>query len=128
MFLSSLPSSSSISQAAGNLGKMSLKAALTVGNIVKNKIEGELYKHQQHQQQQGEKKTVPDTSADAMGGSDRGENDGVTNGVKKTGLGQTVVPKLETDPSRDEQSTATPSNNKSPSRGEHYFSDDSTAA
>lgn len=104
---------------------MSIKAALRVGGIVKHKIEEEIHKHQQHQQQHQheQKKPSSETSADAVGGADVGEDDEINDGANGVNEkeGEMAAPTLETDLSKDEQS------NKSPSRGDHYFSDDSTA-
>lgn len=104
---------------------------MTVGNIVKHKIEEGIHKHQQQHKQ----KPDSDTSADAVGGEDvaeeedmggshvdeaniAGERDDVNGGGKG----------LETEPSRDEQSASAPGSIKNPARGDNYFSDDSTAA
>ena len=43
-----------ISQAADNLGKMTIRAALSVGNIVKTKIEEEIHKHQHPEEHEKE--------------------------------------------------------------------------
>lgn len=111
---------------------MSLNAALTVRNIVRHKIEEEIHKHQHNQNKQ---KTDSDTSADAVGGEDVAEEDDdeTEGGGAKSldGVGGGTPPALETEPSRDDDlSGSVPASGKSAGsgRGEHYFSDDSTAA
>lgn len=117
------PAGQSVNRAAGNFGKMSINAALTVGNIVKHKIEEEIHKHQKQQQHGGGKPTSDDTSADAVGGADVEEDmieereDGEEDELESAVNG----PTLEMDPSGDEQSAATPGTSKN-------FSDYSTAA
>jgi len=126
------PAGVKVNKAAGSLGKMSLNAALTVRNIVRHKIEEEIHKHQHNQNKQ---KTDSDTSADAVGGEDVAEEDDDETeggGAKSVdGHGGGTPPALETEPSRDDdQSGSVPASGKSAGsgRGEHYFSDDSTAA
>ena len=86
-------------QAAGNLGKMGISAALAMGNIVRSKIEEEIHKHQ-HPEEQDQSET------DAVGGEDGEEAEEGTAG--------------------GEQSANTGGGSKS--RGEGYLSDESSAA
>ncbi|KAL7529893.1 hypothetical protein ACHAXR_003212, partial [Thalassiosira sp. AJA248-18] len=79
-------------QAAGNLGKMSISAAFAVGNIVKNKIEEEIHKHQ-HQSGGGDGENT--SLEDAVGGEDVNEEEEEEDDAK-----------LAT--SKDEHSAATP--------------------
>ncbi len=109
---------------------MSLNAALTVRDIVRHRIEEEIHKHQHNQNKQ---KTDSDTSADAVGGEDVAEEDDdeTEGGAKSMEGGKLAPPALETEPSRDDDhSGSVPASGKSAGsgRGEHYFSDDSTAA
>ena len=88
-------------QAAVDLGKMSLSAAMRMGNIVKTKIEEEIHKHQHHEE--------TEASSDAVGGEDvteGGHGDGTAGGEAFTKDGVSA----------------------SPGRGEGYFSDESTSA
>ncbi|KAL7467009.1 hypothetical protein ACHAXS_007276 [Conticribra weissflogii] len=124
------PAGVKVNKAAGSLGKMSLNAALTVRDIVRHRIEEEIHKHQHNQNKQ---KTDSDTSADAVGGEDVAEEDDdeTEGGAKSMEGGKLSPPALETEPSRDDDhSGSVPASGKSAAsgRGEHYFSDDSTAA
>jgi len=58
------PAGKSVNKAAGNFGKMSLNAAMAMGNIVKTKIEEEIHKHQ-HPEQHGQ-----DSISDSVGDDD----------------------------------------------------------
>ena len=84
---------------------MTLNAALAVGNIVKTKIEEEMHKHQ-HPDEGDEEDTDAEATAEAVGGEDVAEEDAA-------------------EPAKEEQSAATPGGDVS--KGEGYFSDDSTA-
>jgi hypothetical protein len=77
------PAGKSVNRAAGNLGKM----AISVGSLVKHKIEEEIHKHQQSPRRKGAQE------------ENAGDNDNA------------LGPLLETESSRDEQSVETPSKN-----------------
>ena len=71
------PSLYSSLQAAENIGKMGISAAMAMGNIVKTKIEEEINKHQHPEEGEGEgdddERGASGTSsdgADAVGGED----------------------------------------------------------
>ena len=67
-----------IEQAAENIGKMGISAAMAMGNIVKTKIEEEIHKHQQHPEEgeegdESDERGASGTSSDggdAVGGED----------------------------------------------------------
>ena len=62
-----------IEQAAENIGKMGISAAMAMGNIVKTKIEEEIHKHQQGEGGDDDERGASGTSsdgADAVGGED----------------------------------------------------------
>ena len=86
-------------QAAGNIGKMGISAAMKVGNIVKTKIEEEIHKHQHPEEGEGDGRGASEGSSDAVGGEDVQE---------------------EEDDAKDEPST--------PGRGEGYLSNASSPA
>ena len=108
------PAGKSVNKTAGNFGRMSISAALAVGNIVKNKIEEGIHKHQHPKQGGGGLGRENDISeeasyTDAVGGDDV-EEEALLRG--------------------DEHSTATPggggASKSAASKGEGYFSDEST--
>ena len=64
-------------QAAENIGKMGISAAMKMGSIVKTKIEEEIHKHQHHEEGSGEEgeenkggSSEDNASSDAVGGDD----------------------------------------------------------
>lgn len=95
-------------QAAENLGKMGISAALAVGNIVKTKIEEEIHKHQHGE---GDKTASSEASLDAVGGEDVQEEDDADDAAAAA----------DTSATNDE-------NKGTASKGEEYFSDGSSAA
>ena len=107
------PVGKSVNKAAGNFGKMSISIAWVVGNIVKSKIEEEIHKHQHPSEQQqlndvhGEAALEDeDASLDhAVGGEDvADESSSIGN---KDAVGNVA---------------------NASSKGEGYFSDESSAA
>jgi hypothetical protein len=98
--------------------------AITVGNIVKHRIEEEISKRQ---------KSPSETSLDAVAGTDVGDDqdeEGEEGGgeIKNENASSAATPALETISSEAERLEISGGMTSKRSKNDYYFSDDSTAA
>lgn len=109
------PAGKSVNKAAGNFGKMSISAAWAMGNIVKSKIEEEIHKHQHPSEQQQQQ------SHDVHGEAALEEEDA---SLDHAVGGEDVADESSSIGNRDVVGNVA----NASSKGEGYFSDESSAA